>query len=108
MVDFKGGGRLERFARWGLFGEWTCGPDGGKLALFRDAANYITGLPNEESTLPEWQVAIEALMLVVDLGGPTMFARTGVMPPLNRHYVREFDPGRKKHHWGKRKLKRDQ
>ena len=28
-----------------------------------------------EHDAPEWQAAIEALMLVVDLGGPTMFAR---------------------------------
>jgi hypothetical protein len=36
-----------------------------------------------------------------------MFARIGVMCALNRHHVREFDPARK-HHWGRRKLKRDQ
>ena len=28
--------------------------------------------------------AIEALMLIVELGGPTMFARIGVMRALNR------------------------
>jgi hypothetical protein len=33
----------------------------------------------KEAALPEWQAAIEALMLVVDLGGPTMFAQIGVM-----------------------------
>jgi hypothetical protein len=38
----------------------------------------------------------------------TMFARIGIMRALNRHHVREFDPDRKPHHWGKRKLKRDQ
>jgi hypothetical protein len=56
----------------------------------RDAAAYITALPKKESALPEWQAAIEALMLVVDLGGPTMFARIGVMQALNRGHVREF------------------
>jgi hypothetical protein len=40
--------------------------------------------------------------------GPTMLARIGVMQALNRHHVREFNPDRKDHHWGKRKLKRDQ
>jgi hypothetical protein len=29
--------------------------------------------------LPEWQAAIDALMLVVDHGRPTMFARIDVM-----------------------------
>jgi hypothetical protein len=64
-------------------------PDGGTLVL-RDAANYITTLPDDEAAFPEWQAAIEALMLVADLGGPTMFARIGVMRALNRGHVREF------------------
>jgi hypothetical protein len=68
----------------------------------------ITNLPEEESTLPEWQAAIEALMLVVELNGPTMFALIGVVRALNRRRVREFDPQRKEPHWGRRKLKRDQ
>jgi hypothetical protein len=33
---------------------------------------------------PNGRAAIEALMLVADLGGPTMFARIGVMRALNR------------------------
>ncbi len=37
-----------------------------------------------------------------------MFARIGIMRALNRHLVREFNPSRKKYHWGRRKLKRDQ
>jgi hypothetical protein len=37
-----------------------------------------------------------------------MMARIGVMKALNRHVVREFNPDAKEHHWGKRKLKRDQ
>jgi hypothetical protein len=35
------------------------------------------------------------LMLVAEFGGPSMFARSGVMRALNRHHVREFNPGRK-------------
>jgi hypothetical protein len=46
-------------------------------------------------------------MLVVEHGGPTMFARTGVMRTLNRRVERVFDPDRKETHWGKRKLARD-
>jgi hypothetical protein len=43
-----------------------------------------------------------------DLGGPTMFARIGIMRALNRHVGRVFNPDRKDHHWGKRRLKRDE
>src|SRR5439155_22521696 len=82
-------------------------PEGRQLVTLKDAADYITGLPKKESDLPEWQAAIEALMLVLR-GGPTMFARIGVMQALNRCHVREFDQSRKEHHWGRRKLKRDQ
>jgi hypothetical protein len=57
--------------------------------------------------LPERQAAIEALMLC-SRGGDTMLARIGVMRALNRGQVREFTESEKKHHWGKRKLKRDQ
>jgi hypothetical protein len=59
-----------------------------------------------EHTAPEWQDAMQALMLVAR-DGPTMFARIGVMRALNRHVERVFNPDRKDTHWGKRKLKRD-
>ena len=39
-------------------------PGGEKLVTLRDAADYITSLPKKESDLPEWQTAIEVLMLV--------------------------------------------
>jgi hypothetical protein len=83
-------------------------PDGRALVTLHDAATYITGLPKKEAALPEWQAAIEALMLVVERDGPPMFARTGVMRALNRHHVREFNTSRKDPRWGRRKLKRDQ
>jgi hypothetical protein len=51
---------------------------------------------------------MEALILVAETGGPTMLARIGVMRALNRHVERVFNPELKSHHWGKRKLKRDQ
>jgi len=64
-------------------------------------------LPKAEHTAAEWQSAMEALILVATLGGPTMFARIGVMRALNRGHVQEFDTSGKGTHWGKRKLKRD-
>jgi hypothetical protein len=77
------------------------------LITLRDAALYITKLPKAEHDAPEWQAAMEALMLVAEHDGPTMFARVGFMGALNRHVERVFDTSRKDHHWGRRKLARD-
>jgi hypothetical protein len=41
---------------------------------------------------------MEALILVAELGGPTMFARIGVMRALDRHVERVFNPDRKDTH----------
>jgi len=82
-------------------------PDGRKLVTLKDAGEYITKLPKAEHSAPEWQAAMQALMLVAKIGGPTMLASIGVMRALHRHVVREFNPDRKDPHWGKRKLARD-
>jgi hypothetical protein len=82
-------------------------PNGKRLTTRRDAGNYITKLPKAEYEVAEWQAAMEALILVATLGGPTMFARIGIMRALNRHVERVFDPTRKEPHWGRRKLARD-
>jgi hypothetical protein len=68
--------------------------NGRKLVTLKDAATYITSLPKKEADLPEWQAAIEALMLC-SRGGDPMFARIGVMRALNRHVERVFNPDRK-------------
>ena len=78
------------------------------LVTLRDAAQYIIQLPVAERDADEWQTAMQALLLVVEHNGPTMFARIGVMKALHRHRERVFNPDRKDHNWGKRKLKRDQ
>ena len=83
-------------------------PRGRQLVTLQDAGKYITKLPKAEHDAPEWQVAMEALILVATHGGPTMFARIGVMQALNRHHIRGFNTNWKPHDWGKRKLKRDQ
>src|SRR5256884_9530715 len=82
-------------------------PRGRQLVTLEDAGNYITKLPKAEHQAAEWQAAMEALILVATSGGPTMFARIGIMRALNRGHVREFNPDRKDHHWGRRKLARD-
>jgi hypothetical protein len=84
-------------------------PDGRRLVTLQDAGTYITKLPKAEHETPEWQAAMEALILVATHGGPTIFARIGVMRALNRHVERVFDPLRKDTNWGRRKkLKRDE
>jgi hypothetical protein len=82
-------------------------PKGKRLVTLRDAALYIAKLPKAEHDAEEWQAAMQALLLVAEHDGPTMFARIGVMRALNRHVERVFNPDRKEHHWGKRKLARD-
>ena len=71
------------------------------------AADYITRLPKAEHESPEWQAAMEALIMAAEGRGPLMHARVGMLRALNRHVEREFNPDRKDHHWGKRKLARD-
>ena len=74
-------------------------PDGRTLFTLRDVADYITSLPEKETDLPDWQVAMEALLLV-SRGGPPMMARIGIMKALNRHVERVFNSDREDTHWG--------
>jgi hypothetical protein len=83
-------------------------PRGRQLVTLQDAGTYITKLPKAEHEAPAWQAAMEALILVATHGGPTMFARIGMMRALSRNVERVFDPSRKDTNWTKRKLKRDQ
>jgi hypothetical protein len=89
----------------GLSGVLVCG--GAKCRHRLGAALYITKLPKAEHDADEWQAAMEALLLVAEHDGPTMFARIGIMRALNRYIERVFDPSRKDKHGGRRKLARD-
>jgi hypothetical protein len=82
-------------------------PSGRSLVTLKDAGTYITKLPKSDHATPEWQAAMESLILVAEQGGPTMFARIGIMRAMNRHVERVFNPSRKDTHWGRRKLTRD-
>jgi len=82
-------------------------PNGRPLLTLKDAAEHITKLSKAEHDAPEWQAAMEALILVAESGGPTMVARIGILRVLNRHVERAFDPSRKAHDWRKRKPARD-
>jgi hypothetical protein len=46
---------------------------------FRRANPNAEGQAARNADTAEWQAAIEALMLVAESGGPTMFARIGIM-----------------------------
>jgi hypothetical protein len=59
-------------------------PRGRSLATLEDAGRYITKLRKAEHEAAEWQAAMEALILVATSGGPTMFARIGIMRALKR------------------------
>ena len=66
------------------------------LVTLRDAAQYISKLPKAERDAEEWQAAMQALMLVVEQNGPTMFARIGVMRALHRHEPKAAPAPRRK------------
>jgi hypothetical protein len=83
-------------------------PRGRQLFTLQDAADYILKLPKAEQHLEEWQTATEALIMAAEDRGPLMHARVGMLRVLNRHVERVFNPDRKDHHWGRRKLKRDE
>jgi hypothetical protein len=83
-------------------------PRGGRLVTLKSAAGYIMKLPKAEQNLTEWQAATEALIMAAEGRGPLMHARVGMLRALNRNVERVFNPDRKNHHWGKRKLKRDE
>jgi hypothetical protein len=54
-------------------------PDGRTLSTLRGAGDYVAELPEAEHMTAKWQAAMLALMLVVELNGPTMMARIGIM-----------------------------
>jgi hypothetical protein len=59
-----------------------------QLVTLQDAGTYITKLPKAVHEAQEWQAAMESLILVATLGGPTTMARIGVMQALNRNVER--------------------
>jgi hypothetical protein len=82
-------------------------PRGRQLITLKEAADYIMKLPKAEQNLAEWQAATEALIMAAEDRGPLMHARVGMLRALNRHVERVFNPDRKDHYWGRRKLARD-
>ena len=71
-------------------------PKGKKLVTLRDAALYVTKLPQAEHDAEEWQTAMEALLPVAESDGPTIFARIGMMRALNRRKPEAVPTSRRK------------
>lgn len=55
--------------------------DAREIVTLLEVGEYIAALPKRERSAPEWHAAMEALILVAEGGGPTMFQRL-VAPAL--------------------------
>jgi hypothetical protein len=83
-------------------------PGGVRLASLREAiAHLVNTIPSSERALPVVLTAAELITSAAERGGAIEFARIATLRAVNRHAVREFNPDRKDHHWGHRKLVRD-
>jgi len=81
---------------------------GKKLATLEDAAACILALPKSKQESPEWQAAIEAVIMAAEDRGPLMHTHVGMMLALHgAKPIPEYDSSKEKH-WGRRKLKRDE
>jgi hypothetical protein len=85
-------------------------PDGKQLRTLREAVAYLAKtVPKSELGMPAVTTAAEMLTYAAERGDAWMFlARMATLKALHHHDVVQFNPDAKKHHWGKRKLKRDQ
>jgi hypothetical protein len=82
--------------------------DGTKLTTLRDAIHYLAkSVPKAERYHEKVLTASDHLTRSADQGYPVFFARAATLQAIHRNRERVFNPDRKDHHWGKRKLKRD-
>lgn len=81
---------------------------GKKITTLRDAIAWLAKpVPQSETNMPQVQAAAFCVTQAAENNEPMQFARIGIMHAVNRHLPPPpIDPPRK-HHWGKRKLKRD-
>ena len=56
---------------------------GGKLVTLGNTGQYIAALSKAIHDRPEWLAAMEALLLVVEHGGPVMLIEIGIRRALN-------------------------
>jgi hypothetical protein len=69
-------------------------PSGKLLTTLRDAGDYIASLPAKIHAQPQWQTPM-AMLITAAKGGPTMFARIGLMKAIMPQSDPIYDPKRK-------------
>ena len=74
-------------------------PSGKLLTTLRDAGDYIASLPAKIHAQPKWQTAMAVLLAAAE-GGPTMFARIGLLQAIMPKVDPVYDPKRN-HVWRK-------
>ena len=83
--------------------------DGTTLTMLRDAVQHLAKtVPKAEQDHEMVLNAADHLTRSAETGYPLFFARAATLQAIYRNKERVFNPDRKEHHWGKRKLKRDQ
>jgi hypothetical protein len=82
-------------------------PKGDQLITLRDAGDYITKLPKAQHDAKAWQTAMHCLLQAADSGGPTDFARMGMMQALYPKGDPVYSPRSKEPKWRRAKLVRD-
>jgi hypothetical protein len=83
--------------------------DGTKLTTLRQAIQYLAKtVPKAEQNHETVLTAADHLTRSAEQGYPLFFARAATLQAIHRNKERVLNPDRKDHHWGKRKLKRDQ
>src|SRR4051794_20856221 len=85
-------------------------PGGKRLNTLREAVAYLAeGVPKSERDHPAVTTAAEMLTYAAEREVAWVFlARMATLKAIHRHEVRRINLDAKDHHWGKRKLKRDQ
>jgi hypothetical protein len=86
-------------------------PDGKRLNTLREAVAYLAkAVPKSERDMSAVTTAAEMLTSAAEKQDVAwmMFARIATLRAIHRNEVRVFNPDRKDHHWGRRKLKREQ
>lgn len=69
-------------------------PSGKLLNTLREAGEYIASLPAKVHAQPKWQTAMSVLIAAAE-GGPTTFARIGLMQAIMPRVEAVYDPKRK-------------
>jgi hypothetical protein len=83
--------------------------DGTTLTTLQEAVAYLAkAVPKAELNHETVLIAADHLTRSAEQNYPLFFARAATLQAINRRRERVFNPDRKDHHWGKRKLKRDQ